>query len=143
MTATLRLLPPVPAPEQWNATVDEVGGWHDGDTVRVIVDRGDGDFSRWAIRLLGASCRELADEGGPEARDALAALLPAGTPVVLVDERPDKYGGRHLARVVVDLGAGSVDLAEHLIAEGWALPWDGKGEQPKPAWPRAVELLAA
>jgi endonuclease YncB( thermonuclease family) len=135
----LRALPPVPAPEVVNGTVE---GWHDGDTVNVWVHRGGSDYSRWAVRLLGGACRELADPGGPEAYTHLAGLVPTGTPVVLVDVRDDKYGGRKLARVVVDLGRGSVDLVELLIADGWAAPWNGRGTQPRPAWPR-VEVLAA
>ncbi len=135
----LRALPPVPAPEVVNAVVE---GWHDGDTVNVWVHRGGSDYSRWAVRLRGAACLELREPGGVDTYVHLAGLVPTGSPVVLLDPDEDKYGGRKLATVVVDLGHGSVDLVELLIADGWALPWDGRGPQPKPAWPR-VETLAA
>lgn len=51
----------------------------------------------------------------------------------IVSVKPDKYGGRYLAHV--DL-AGVGDIAELLVAEGWAVPWDGRGPQPEPPWPR-------
>ena len=133
MTAVLTL-PPVPAPEVVNATVE---GWHDGDTVTVWVHRGGSDYSRWHVRLRGAACNELDDPGGPETRDEVNARIPAGTPVVLLQVTDDKYGGRKLARVIV-AGAtgGSVDLAAQLVADGWAMPWNGRGEQPRVPWPR-------
>jgi endonuclease YncB( thermonuclease family) len=138
MTARLLTLPPVPAPSVLNGRVT---GWHDGDTVHVIVDRLDDDFSEWSVRVRGLACLELGEPGGPETRDRVAALAPAGTPVVLVGLDDDKYGGRKLATIVVDLGAGSVDLAEYLVLDGWALPWDGRGEQPKLPWPRVAPAL--
>jgi endonuclease YncB( thermonuclease family) len=128
------VLPPVPAPEVVNATVE---GWHDGDTVTVWVHRGGSDYSRWNVRLLGAACLELKDPGGQETRDELNARLPAGTPVVLLQVADDKYGGRKLARVIHAGAAGSsVDLAAQLIVDGWAAPWNGRGEQPRIPWPR-------
>lgn len=128
------VLPPVPAPEVVNATVE---GWHDGDTVNVWVHRGGSDYSRWAVRLRGAATLELDEPGGPETADELNARLPAGTPVVLVEVDDDKYGGRKLARVVYADSAGrSIDLAEQLVADRWAMPWDGRGKQPRILWPR-------
>jgi endonuclease YncB( thermonuclease family) len=128
------VLPPVPAPEVVNATVE---GWHDGDTVTVWVHRGGSDYSRWNVRLLGAACLELDEPGGPETRDELNARLPAGTPVVLLQVGDDKYGGRKLARVIYAGAAGaSVDLAAQLVVDGWAASWDGRGQQPRIPWPR-------
>lgn len=122
-------LPSVPVPFVFNAWVDE---WHDGDTVACRVDRGDRDYSLWPVRLLGCAARELSDLGGPEAGAECARRWPPGTPVVLITVKPDKYGGRKLARVIA---AGPVDIAAALIADGWAAPWDGRGTQPKPSWP--------
>jgi endonuclease YncB( thermonuclease family) len=126
-----------------NATVID---WHDGDTCRVLVDRGDDDRSEWMVRVLGAATRELGEPGGIEARAALLRMLPPGSPVVLAALDDDKYGGRHLARVFHQHEGAAVDLAARLIAEGWACPWDGRGAQPKPSWPRRTrrrEALAA
>jgi endonuclease YncB( thermonuclease family) len=150
VTAVLLDLPPVPAPEVVNGTVDgrtldevregapPAPGWHDGDTVTVWVRVAD-EFARWNVRVRGAACLELADPGGEETRDELNRRLPAGTPVVLVQVDDDKYGGRKLARVIYAGPDGrSVDVAEQLVADGWALPWNGRGEQPRIPWPREV-----
>lgn len=131
----LALVPPltVPAPLYVNATVVEV---HDGDTIRVLADRGDDDLSEWNVRVRGCAAIELDDPGGDEARLDLVRRLPVGTPVVLGHLRPDKYGNRRLAFVFY-ADAGVVRrLDEQLVVEGWAAPWDGTGEQPRPAWPR-------
>ena len=127
--------PAIPAPFVYNATILTV---HDGDTLTVRVDRGNRDYSEWDIRLLGCNAQELAALGGVNARDHLRELLPAGTRVVLQTVRPDKYGGRWLARVWYPTTGGPVDLAQHLIDTGWAAAWDGKGAKPVPAWPRPV-----
>jgi endonuclease YncB( thermonuclease family) len=133
----LALVPPpsIPAPVYWNATVLDA---HDGDTLRVLVDRGDDDRSEWTIRVLGCAARELADPGGFEARGATLARAPIGSTVVLARLGDDKYGGRHLAAVYVDRDGQPVNLAEWLVADGWAAPWDGRGTQPKPSWPRVT-----
>lgn len=126
-------LPPVPAPFIFNAWVDE---WQDGDTVACRVDRGDRDYSAWPVRLLGCAARELSDPGGPEARAECVRRWPAGTPLVLLTVKPDKYGSRKLARVIADGPGGvPVDVAAALIADGWASHWNGRGTQPKPPWP--------
>lgn len=124
----------VPAPFRYNATVVEV---HDVDTVICRVDWG---FRRYdepvPVRLLGCAGLELADPGGREAHEHLAALLPAGTPVVLHTAKPDKYAPRWLASVTYKRAGRPADLVTDLIADGWAVPWNGRGRQPKPAWPR-------
>jgi endonuclease YncB( thermonuclease family) len=126
-------LPPVPAPFYFNAWVLE---WHDGDTLICKVDRGVRDYSTWNVRTLGYACLELSEPGGIDTRDELIRRWPVGSPVVLATVKPDKYGGRLLARVTVLDSKAPRDLADVLVAEGWALPWNGKGKQPKPPWPR-------
>jgi micrococcal nuclease len=109
----------------------------DGDTLTVDVDLGfglhhRGDTSKGLpLRLAGCNARELHDPGGQEARDHLAALLPAGTVLTLRTVRPDKYGGRYDALVDHD----GRDLATYLIATGWAAAWNGAGARPVPPWP--------
>jgi endonuclease YncB( thermonuclease family) len=117
---------------------------HDGDSVNVRVDWG---FRRYdepiPIRLLGCAARELADPGGPEARDNLTAILPAGTPLLLKTAKPDKFSPRWDAAVYYrDITGLTVDLVAQLIATGWAVPWNGTGAQPKPAWPRPIAATA-
>lgn len=123
----------------YSATVAAV---HDGDTLSFVIDLGfniflhpvnDRDRERMSFRLLGCNARELSQPGGPEARDHLAQLLPAGAKVTVTSLKPDKYGGRWLA--VVTLADGS-DLVRQLVDEGWAAPWDGTGPKPIPPWPR-------
>jgi endonuclease YncB( thermonuclease family) len=127
-------MPPVPVPFLFNAWVEE---WHDADTGLFRVDRGDRDYSSWSVRLLGVACRELSDPGGPEARNWLTGLLPHGSPAVLATVKPDKYGGRKLAKVFYEpLPGVTLDLAETIISEGYGVPWNGRGQQPKPPWPR-------
>jgi endonuclease YncB( thermonuclease family) len=126
-----------PAPPLINATVTE---WHDGDTVYVEADRWMRDYSAWSIRILGMACLELADPGGPETRDECDRRWPDGTKVVLQTTKPDKYGGRRDARVWYQ-GPDGVprEIAAELIRDRWALPWNGRGLQPKPAWPRIIQ----
>lgn len=112
---------------------------HDGDTLTADVSLGFGVWVRAQVfRLVGCNARELADPGGPEARDNLAGLLlpPSLTPAVtLTSIKPDKFGGRW--DCVITLPAG-VDLVAKLVAEGWAAPWNGRGAKPVPPWPREV-----
>jgi endonuclease YncB( thermonuclease family) len=125
--------PPFPARPHLNAWVLEV---HDGDTILFRVDRWMRDYSTWNVRVLGCAARELADPGGPEARDWLRMLLPVGTPVVLTTAKPDKFGGRMDAHVWFQAVGGVADLTEVMIGAGWAARWNGTGKQPKPPWPR-------
>jgi endonuclease YncB( thermonuclease family) len=128
----------IPAPYVYNAWVVSV---HDGDTLNVVVDRGMYEYAGnerkpIPVRVAGGAARELADPGGVEARDAVAALLPAGTPLVLATVKPDKYGPRWLAHVTFPMGGYETDLATYLIRLDWLAPWDGRGPQPRPPWPR-------
>lgn len=109
---------------------------HDGDTVRADVDLG---FDTWlrgqSFRLLGCNARELAEPGGPEARDNLAAILAHQPGITLTSVKPDKFGGRWDCVITLDDGT---DLVSLLIATGWAAPWNGRGMKPLPPWPRNV-----
>jgi endonuclease YncB( thermonuclease family) len=110
----------------------------DGDTVVFDVDLGFGLWMRstkqhpMSFRLAGCNARELGKPGGKDARDNLMRLLPVGTWVLIRSVVADKYGGRYDVRVHVP---GIGDLTEYLILTGWAVPWDGNGIQPVPAWP--------
>lgn len=54
-----------PTPALWRASVVDT---HDGDTVRLLVDRGADDESQWWVRLKGVFAPELTQTGGPETR---------------------------------------------------------------------------
>jgi len=113
---------------------------HDGDSLAVSLDLATKPLlgvALWAhdvpIRLAGCNARELAQPGGPEARDNLAALLPAGTAVTVTVLHADKYDPRRDARITLPDGT---DLVARLIAEQWLAPWSGSGPKPVPPWPR-------
>ena len=114
---------------------------HDGDTLYGWVDQGIGQWNHGAskagigLRLNGCNARELSQDGGPEARDNLAALIPVGTTVAITSVGWDKFSNR--LDVTITLPDGS-DLVETLIAGQWAAAWDGTGPRPVPPWPREV-----
>ncbi|MBA2703853.1 MAG: thermonuclease family protein [Blastocatellia bacterium] len=101
---------------QYPAEVDSV---HDGDTVTVhmqvsaIEERHGVD-----CRIEGINALELRDKFGAEARDALAKLLPPGTPVILVHRRKEKFG-RFLVRITLPDGT---DVSDKMLT---ALASDG------------------
>lgn len=128
-------------PFAYNAQVLAIG---DADTIDVRVDFGRRRYEEPVpVRVLGMAAREVphpgkeGDPGGIEARDALRELLPVGTWVALYSAKDDKWGGRWLAHVHFRDATGTVvKVADVLIAQGWAVAWNGKGVQPKPPWPR-------
>jgi endonuclease YncB( thermonuclease family) len=109
---------------------------HDGDTCHIaVVDVLLSTPVLLAVRIAGINAAELSEPGGPEARDALAGLLPAGTVVTLRRVRPDKFAGRVDARLI---RADGVDVGQWLVGHGHAASWDGTGPRPVPPWPPAV-----
>jgi endonuclease YncB( thermonuclease family) len=127
----------------WVFPVAHVVEVHDGDTVTVDIEMDAGFHDslvrRRPMRLLGINTRELDEPGGPEAQEALAALLPVGTVVSLTSVKNDKYGGRYVAKLTLPDGR---DVAEVMIAERWAAKWNGTGKKPVPPWPRNSEAPA-
>lgn len=119
---------------------------HDGDTVRVLLDRGGDDWWRTWLRLLGGNARELHMTGGPAARDHLATLLAPWTPtritelwltpVTVTSASWDKYGGRIDGYLRDPAGT---DISTQMIRDGYMAPWDGRGPAPIPAWPVPTE----
>jgi endonuclease YncB( thermonuclease family) len=108
----------------------------DGDSIVCDLDLGRHLWVRDAKhRLNGCNARALAQPGGPEARDNLAALLPVGAVVTLKSLKPYKYGDEYMADITLPDGR---DLVPLLIADGWAVGWNGLGPKPVPPWPRTV-----
>lgn len=112
---------------------------HDGDTctfqlVAQPVDIGFGvqvgGTSTQVCRFLGYNSREIGMPGGPEARDHLALLLVG--PLRVVSVKLDKYGGRFDGIVYLPDGESVADV---MIRDGYAAPWNGRGPKPVPAWP--------
>lgn len=111
------------------------GAPHDGDTCHItVVDVLLSTPVLLAVRILGINANELDEPGGPEARGALAELLPLGTVVSLRHVHPDKFAGRILAQVIT---GGGVDVGPWLIGRGLAVGWNGTGPKPKVPWPPA------
>lgn len=121
-----------------NAYAGTVTHVQDGDTVHVaVVDALLSVPVVLAVRVAGVNANELSEPGGPEARDALTALLPVSTLVTLRHVHPDKFSGRIVGQLVTGLG---VDVGPWLIANGWAAPWNGTGVKPRTPWPRPADL---
>lgn len=111
------------------ATVMQV---HDGDTLTVDLDLGFSVRTVQHLRLLGCNAIELGQPGGHEAKANLEQLV-LGRTVVVRTVKPDKFGGRYDAAVTLPDGR---DLVPLLIADDWAVAWDGTGPKPVPPWPR-------
>ncbi len=119
----------------------EVLSVHDGDTVRVRLAHGfSGVESRVLLRLVGINARELAEPGGREARDHLAELLPPGTGYAVSGIRPDKYSSRIDGVLWSPLLGDVVSVADRMVLDGHAAPWDGTGPRPVPPWPVPADL---
>lgn len=137
------MTPPFPAPYVYNGVLERV---IDGDSVVVLADRGMRDYSRWTVRLAGIAARELGEPGGVEAAQMLGTMARTGAPCVLATVKPDKYASRVLATVWVPgfERHKPLDVAASMVYRGYAVPWDGRGAQPKPPWPIAgVDIVRA
>jgi len=114
----------------------------DGDTFRCDVDLGFYVRVRMSCRLAGLNAPELAEPGGPEAREALREMLSRGTTRVQ-SVRADKFAGRFDAEVMVD-GPVQPDrtftswyVNGLMVEQGLAVRWDGRGQRPTVPWPPA------
>ena len=107
----------------------------DGDTVAGSLSLGFGLYADWSVRLYGINARELRDPGGPEARDRLTRMLPAGTKCAVQSAKFDKFSKRVDAILVMPDGS---KVNDRLVREGWAAPYDGVGptSDAVPPWPR-------
>lgn len=122
----------------WTYPACVMVGHHDGDTIYVDIDLGQQMWvRRRSVRLVGVACNELKDPGGPEASAAVNTKVPVGTPLGLISRGWDKYAGRIDALVYLDVPQ-SLTLQSWLVLEGWAVPWSGKGAQPKVPFPPVV-----
>jgi len=134
---------------------------YDADTVRADIDEGD---YRWEyqrpLRVYGIDAPEVRplrrnyeddEEGrllekayGFEAKNRARSYVEAAEGIIVIQtiKRPgkkirDKYG-RTLARIWIPINGIMVDLAERLLTEGHARPYDGGTKQKK--WTKLREL---
>jgi len=120
----------------WTYPASYMVGNHDADTITVNIDLGQQQWTMGRnVRLFGVAANELKDPGGKEARDAVSAKIPIGTKLYIISRGWDKYAGRIDGVVYLDPDQ-AITLQSWLILEGWAVPWDGNGKQPKVPWPR-------
>lgn len=110
----------------------------DGDTLSVLVDTGlekllgSKQFFDLDVRLLGVDTPETSskDPGlrvlAKKAKARVAELCPAGSAVVLASLGKDKYGRTDATVTLAD----GRSLADILLEEGLAKPYDGTGPKP-------------
>ncbi|HEY8578932.1 MAG TPA: thermonuclease family protein [Beijerinckiaceae bacterium] len=118
----------------------------DGDTFEARLAVWLGHEVTTLVRLRGVDAPELNGRtlaerrAAAEARATLAELLAAGE-ARLVDVAPDKYNGRVVATALAPDGRGGLhDVAEALIAGGYARPYAGGRREP---WPPRLESADA
>ncbi len=106
----------------------EVTEIYDGDTITVNATIWPDQYVRSMVRVDGIDTPELRGKCEEETRLAQAArarmvqLIGASNRVDLYGVQYGKYAGRVVARV---RNAEGVDLAETLVREGFARPYDG------------------
>lgn len=107
---------------QYKATVTSV---YDGDGVYdMVIDMGMNLFQKKEVRLYGVDTPELKlreRDAGMVVRDFVRSLI--SDKEVIIHTKKDEAGkyGRLLADIKID----GKDLAELLLAEGYAKPYDG------------------
>lgn len=99
-----------PPPHAWPARVSYVV---DGDSVWVLPDEGG---RRLKLRIEGIDAPEICQAGGPEARDALKALV-LGERVLVATKAHDRYGR---AIATVWRAQSRVDVGAAMVRQGWA-----------------------
>ena len=103
--------------DSFNAKVVKVV---DGDTVRVMWEERDFDFT---IRLANLAAAELDEEGGLDSAKWLAErVLGDNVEIVLTPERVEKWG-RILAYVIHN----GINMSEESVMSGKAVPWGERG----------------
>lgn len=103
----------------------------DGDTVVVSADLGWQISLLVTVRLFGINAQEHTLPGGKEATEHLSGLLVPGARVMLTSMGIDKYANRTDGVIML----GNVDIARQMVHDGYAAPWNGRGQRPVPPWP--------
>lgn len=100
---------------------------YDGDTVTVRACIWPGQSVETAVRIRGIDTPEIRGKCEAEKQAAIAArdharqLLQEAGEVALAQIAPDKYGGRVVARLLVD----GEDFAARMLAAGHGRPYAG------------------
>ena len=102
----------------------------DGDSVRVVLDRGWSDFSTKDIRIMGIDAPERFTEAGKLVSQCVQGWVGDGDGLWLVSSQLDKYG-RVLGNLYRGCLASEEDTLESfLLSYGLARPYKG-GRRPK------------
>lgn len=103
--------------------------WVDGDTVILRVDLGQKTSVEGSYRLNRLNTAEAQTEQGLVAQAKVEAACPAGSSVWIQTSKADRYG-RYLAEVFFLDGLVWANLNDWMLAQGIALPYDGRGVKP-------------
>lgn len=112
---------------EYRATVVD---WYDADSPMLRVDLGFHTSTQIRFRVHGINAPEVRgveSKLGKIARDAARVLAPIGSVVIVTTHKTGKYG-RWLCDLRLPDGT---DLAAHLLQEGLARRYDGKGPMPR------------
>lgn len=95
----------------------------DGDTVWLDVDLGFDVRRSDSFRLAGINAPEVSTLEGKQARDWLKTVLNPGDEITVktFKDKREKYG-RYLATILLADGG---NVNDRLVAEGYAVPYDG------------------
>ena len=109
----------------------EVVTVRDGDTIKVVAHTWPGHLVEVYIRIRGIDTPELSGRCPSEITRAVEAKreldrIVDGQPVMLTQISGGKYFGRVIARVQTSAG---LDVSEHMLASGHAVPYRGRKRQ--------------
>jgi micrococcal nuclease len=116
----------------WQFKYAKVVEVHDGDTLRILIDQGFGNFTQQDIRVKGINTPEIfgeEKEQGLAAKAFVEKLLPVGTPVSIVSYqtksgKDKRTFTRYVADVFfTDITGVSVSLGDYLLKQGIAKPF--------------------
>lgn len=118
---------------RWPFDVLIVETVHDGDTIKIVADRGGGDWWPFWLRIASVYAPELSQPGGYESRDWLEAYIrqfpPKAWGMVTVTHRrmtsdnDIKSLDRWVGELYVDYGTpNQVDVGQLIIDTGHATP---------------------
>ena len=105
---------------------------YDGDSITVLIQLGFNIILKQNIRILGIDTPEIRTKNkkekafGLKVRDFLEEWIQ-DKEVIIITEKPDKFGGRYLAHVETIDGT---NVAWVLKSKGYAKPYDGGKKKP-------------
>jgi endonuclease YncB( thermonuclease family) len=106
----------------YNALVERVV---DGDTLKVHVDLGFGQWTRQTLRLRGLDCPEVGTRDGDAAKAFVQSYLKEASQIVIRSSKSDKYD-RYLADIFIPQDKGEdIYLNDLLLEKGQAERWEG------------------